>query len=1137
LTEVTHEALRAQLRPEPAAERRLVSVLFADLVGFTALSEDRDAEEVRDLLTRYFDTARRIIDRYGGTVEKFIGDAVMAVWGTPVAQEDDAERAVRAALDLVSAITTLGEQIGSSELRMRAGVVTGEAAVTVGAEGQGMVAGDLVNTASRVQSVAPRGAVFVGESTRRSSDASIAYEPAGSHELKGKAEPVELWRALRVVASRQGFLRAPGMEAPFVGRDREMHRIKEMFHSCAEEKRAHLLSVVGVGGIGKSRLSNELERYIDGLADVVWWHRGRCLSYGEGVTYWALAEMVRMRARIAEEEDPASATAKLTAVVEEHVADPEERRWIEPRLAHLLGLEERSARDREELFSAWRMFFERLAQTAPTVLVFEDLHWADASLLHFIEYLLEWSRSHPVFVITLARPELADRRADWGAGKRNFTSLFLEPLTRNDMDQLLQGLVPGLPDDLRTRIEDRAEGVPLYAVETVRMLLDRGLLEKAGDVYRTAGPIEFLDVPETLHALIAARLDGLSPQERRLIQHASVLGKSFTRVGLATLAGMTGGELEPVLDGLVRKEILGLQADPRSPERGQYGFLQALVQKVAYETLSRKERKGLHLAVADYLDSAWGSEDEEIVEVVASHYLDAYLNSPDAPDAVDIKTKARSKLMGAGERAESLAASAEALRYFDKAAELADDPVERARLLGRAGDMAQAAGHSPRAEELLSGAIELFEQNRLAAEAARLSGKLALVIWSLGRIDEALRLVEKSFEVLSQRKPDEAFARLAAYLAGLLHFHGESEAAGERVELALELAEDMWLPDVLSAGLNVKSLVLLNRGRRAEGLALLKYSAEIALENDVTQEALLAHLNLSSILANTDRIDEALEYGKAGLALARKVGNHYWEWSLLGNMGYALFRKGDWDGTIAILDELPDLAESPSARFAYGALCSCLPTIYLNRGQPTKIEGAIAHIEEGLDRDDVQEMSMYAFAAGVLARAEGRIDDALGLMEEAVAARSKLGVELESIREGMVASLELTFEAGRHDKARELLEQLDSRPRSEVMPYLRAHADRCRARLALADGDDGAAEESFRKAAGTFREAGNPFPLAVTLVEHGEWLEGRARASEAAPLFDEAATIFRRLEAAPWRERLARTEWGSSAAPDRVASA
>ena len=391
-----------------------MSILFADLVGFTPFAEERDSEDVRETLTRYFDLASDVITKYGGTVEKFIGDAVMAVWGAPTAQEDDAERSVRAALDLVDAVRGLGPGI-----QARAGILTGEAAVTLGATNQGMVAGDLVNTASRLQSVAEPGSVLVDEPTMRSSSAAIAFESAGERDMKGKSAPLPAWRAIRVVAERGGRGRSDALEAPFVGRDDEIRLLKELFHATGREKRVRLVSVMGAAGIGKSRLGWEFLKYVDGVLEPVWWHTGRSPSYGEGITFWALGEMVRRRAGLAADDDEATTRARIAETVIEHVPDEEERRWIEPALLALLGIGTESANS-EQLFAAWRTFFERMAETGLVAMVFEDLHWADSGTLDFIEHLLEWSRSSPIFIITLARTDLLERRAGVGCREAEF---------------------------------------------------------------------------------------------------------------------------------------------------------------------------------------------------------------------------------------------------------------------------------------------------------------------------------------------------------------------------------------------------------------------------------------------------------------------------------------------------------------------------------------------------------------------------------------------------------------------------------------------------------------------------------------------------------------------------------------------
>ncbi|HEY7941086.1 MAG TPA: adenylate/guanylate cyclase domain-containing protein, partial [Candidatus Limnocylindrales bacterium] len=649
------------------AERRLVSVLFADLVGFTPYAEKRDAEDVRDTLDRYFARASEVIGRYGGTVEKFIGDAVMAVWGAPTAHEDDAERAVRAALELIDTVRQLGPGI-----QARAGVITGEAAVTVGATSQGLVAGDIVNTASRLQGAAQPGTVLVGEATQRAAGKAIVFEAAGDQALKGKEAPVAAWRALRVVAERGGRNRSDTLEAPFVGRDDELRLLKDLFHATTREGRARLVSVIGPAGIGKTRLAWEFLKYVDGLVEPVWWHDGRSPAYGDGISFWALGEMVRGRAQLAEGDDETTTRAKIATLLAQHVPDEDERRWVEAALLTLLGVDAGAAS--EELFAAWRTFFERLAASAPVVLVFEDFHFADSGLLDFVDHLLEWGRNAPIYVLTLARPDLVDKRPEWGAGKRNFVALALDPLSPQAMRELLAGLVPGLPETAADAIVARADGIPLYAVETVRMLLARGLLAVVDGTYRPTGDLTKLDVPETLVALIASRLDALPAEERALIADAAVLGQSFTSEGLAAVSGASTGSLELRLRALVRRELLRLEANPRSPEHGNYSFVQALIREVAYGTLARPERKARHLAAARWFEALG---DDELAGALAGHYVAALRNSPEGPEADALATQARLTLRGAADRAGSLGSHAQELGFLEQALELAVDPADR----------------------------------------------------------------------------------------------------------------------------------------------------------------------------------------------------------------------------------------------------------------------------------------------------------------------------------------------------------------------------------------------------------------------------------------------------------------------------
>ncbi len=1113
-----------------SAERRHVTVLFADLVGFTGFSDQRDAEDVREVLSAYFEAARTVIVRYGGTVEKFIGDAVMAVWGAQSIQENDAELAVRAALELVDAVAVLGDQVGASGLRARAGVLTGEAAISVGAVGDGLVAGDLVNTASRVEAAAEPGTVYVGEGTRQATEAAIVYEDTGTHQLKGKAESVRLWRAERVAAGRGGALRATGLEPPFVGRDRELRLLKEYLHGTGEEGRARLLSIVGIGGVGKSRLGWEFFKYVDGLSEVVHWHRGRCLSYGEGVAFWALNEMVRMRAGIVENEPGETARLKLRAMVEEFVSDPEERRWVEPRLAHLVGLEERVAIDPRDLYAAWRFFFERLAAKHLTVLLFEDLQWADSGLLDFIEYLLEWSRNSPLLVLTLARPELNEKRPGWASGKRGVASLYLDPLSPESMDRLLEGMVPGLPEDLKTRIRDRAAGVPLYAVETVRMLLDRGLLVEEGGRYRAEGSLELLEVPESLHALIAARLDSLNPEERELLQDASVLGKSFTLGALRAISLLDEAAVVPALSGLINKELLAIQSDPRSPERGQYVFLQDLVRSVAYGTLARRDRKARHLAAATYLEGGW-NEEEEIAEVIASHLVEAYDADREAADAEEIRARARNALVKAGDHAASLAAAASAQHYYERALQLADD-ADRAELLALAGRMAWLQLKVPDARAHFEEAHALHRAAGRVGAAARVSVLLAGLDVHELRSDVALDRVEQAFAELSAQSvsglaAEADLAVVAAELGRRLFLTGGStDVALERVELALEIAERYGLWEQFCEAINTKGLIIGGRGRHAEALALLECALDRSLARKLHAAALRAYNNLAALSQESDLV-RAEQLATDGAALARLVGDRRSEITAIFGQTPILADLGRWDEVLRIeADSESGAAEDIAASDVPRELLYAV-WVHLWRGDveaARRLRNRLAFLFEHAN-PEYDDLSRAAEAA--LLRANGQDAEALTVLRRVLAGSGRSSDDVYITRWVLSEAAEAAFALDDRTAVDELAREVAGRFRRGLSPALDGQLSRLWGRLAAMEGRHSEVADHLREAADLFDAMHMPFWAAVARTEHGEWLVTQGRPDEAGDLLAHAAATFEELDAAPM---LARARGGRSAA-------
>ena len=1101
----------------PATELRHVSVLFCDLVGFTTFSEKRDAEEVREFLSGYFELARAVVARYGGVVEKFIGDAVMALWGAPVAKEDDAELAVRAGLELVSAVAAYGAGRYDAGLSARVGIVTGGAATTETPE-EGLVIGDRVNTAARIQSAAPPGCCYVDGTTRAASAAAIAYSDAGEHVLKGKAEPVHLYQATRVVAATAGSQRSGVLEAPFTGRDHELRLVKELFHASAERSSARLVLVSGVAGVGKSRLAWEFFKYIDGLADGVLWHAGRCLSYGEGVSYWALSEMVRARLQIGEEDPLGVVAERLTSGLERWIPDASDREFIFPRLAQLLGLSSAQSLAREELFLGWRLFFERLAEHMPVVMVVEDLQWADSGMVDFLDHLLDWSADHSIFLLVLTRPEGAEQ-AGLVLSRRNLTTLSLDPLSDQVIGELLDGLVADLPAAGRARIVERAEGIPLYAVETVRSLLDRGVLAKgADDLLHLVGELGELEVPPGLTALIASRLDALSPAERRVVKECAVLGESFPRQAIEAVSDAVAGELNEILPSLVRKEVLTVRADKLSPERGQYAFTQSLIRSVAYDMLTRAERKARHLATAAHMRHVFPDDGAEVIEVIAAHLHDAYRAAADDPDGKQLREQTKDAYVQAGDRAESVGAPVAAEAAYLTASELSADDEERTRLIEKSAEMAMRGGSEERA-------LDRFEQVAVAhlaadrvVDAARVAGWIATLYVMIGRSEQAVaRLSEALSSLDPDTAPPEVVAGLEERLGRALLFTGRSHEAAEPTERALTLAQHHELVETYANALQIKAYLYTGAGRVEEGILNLEASLEVARKHGLVQVESRVQNLLTDLYMIYDR-PGAEGHALAGLALARRQGARRNEANMVANLFYVLMLAGRWSEASSLADEvLESSAEAAVASLLHfrKAFLEAL------RGELASAKREFAYCESWKNAEDVQASAMYSSCEGALALAGGEHRKALDAATRAIEGTLAAGLPLahEAVRLSLPDAVDAAIALGDLESADRLLDLFANHPLGEIPQFLRAQVTRAKALLAGARGNDAGVEDDLIATETAFSSLGYPIWLARAQLDRAEWLARQGRLDESARLAEQAAAGFESVGAAPMLAR------------------
>ena len=883
-------------------ERKVITVLFADLVGFTSRAEKLDPEDVRALLSPYYARLRHELERHGGTVEKFIGDAVVALFGAPTAHEDDPERAVRAALAIREAIAELNEADPTLELEVRIAVNTGEALVALRARpelGEGMASGDVVNTAARLQAAAPVNGVLVGEATQRATGTVIEYRPAEPVEAKGKSQPVLAWEALGARA-RFGLDVDQRPRTRLIGREQELELLTRALERVRKDLSPQLVTLVGVPGIGKSRLIAELFQVVDADPDLILWRQGRSLPYGEGLSYWALAEIVKSQVGILETDSTETAEAHLRAVVGDAIDDPKEAAWIERHLRPLVGLDVALAEGtdrRAEAFAAWRRFLEALAEKTPIVLVFEDLHWADEGLLDFVDYLADWASGVALLIVGTARPELLARRAGWGGGKRNASTVTVSALAADETAQLLATLLDQvlLPAEIQSAVLQRTEGNPLFAEEYVRMLQDRGFLVQSGGGWKLEER-EQVPLPESVQGMIAARLDSLPLEDKDLVQNAAVLGKVFWNGALGALAGREAFLLEEQLHGLERKEFVRRERRSAVAGETQYAFLHLLLRDVAYAQIPRAERADKHARAAAWIESLSADRSEDRAEMLAHHYLEALaLVRATGGDESALREPARKALTEAGERAFALHAPAAAAGYLQAALDLMgpDDPG-RAGLLFTYVKTKWALGESEL--ELTQRVHDLAlasGQRELAAEAITL---LAQQHWLRGESDPANQLLADALALVADAPPSRTRAHVRVTMASRLWMSGRYEEGLKLCREGLAEAEALGDEEVTADALRGIGTSLASRGDEG-GLADLERSAELG---EKLSDPLMIHRalnNLANMHWHFGRIAEGARWLRIDRETQERFGltpeSSTMRW-IQGEEVFRLEQSGEW---------------------------------------------------------------------------------------------------------------------------------------------------------------------------------------------------------------------------------------------------
>ena len=1072
----------------PPEERRRVTVLFADLAGYTAMSERLDPEAVKEILDRSLIRLADEVKRLDGTVDKFIGDNLMALFGAPIAHEDDAERAVRCGLAMQAAMAEINADLDAFgvTLSLRVGINTGE--VLAGLVGEAYtVSGDAVNVAQRLQSAGRQGAVTVGERTFRLTRRAIAYAELEPLSVKGKAEPVAAWEALGPVRPQQAA-RPLRRETLFVGREDELALLETHNRRAEREQRVELVTIIGEPGVGKSRLFREFERRLVVAEQVPTVYEGRCLAYGSAVVYWALGEIVRAECGIGDGDSPEDAQHKLEQTLSRLLAaetdDTDELRARKVRLVgRLLGIDVSGDVDtdvdpaglRERFFSAVLAAVQAMGRRGPLVLCFEDIHWADAGMLDLIEYLAHWVRA-PVLIVCLARDQLIADRPGWGSGRRGGTILRLEPLREEESQQLVSGLLATRANgEMAQAVATRAGGNPLFAEEMVQRLLE----EKT---------VEVTDLPDTVHALLAARLDALPPFERRLVQHAAVVGRTFWK---AALRDVEGGDLDAGLMALEAKELIlldrtarGLGAEP------ELSFKHVLIRDVAYGTLPKAVRARKHFKVGRFIAERAGDRAEEFVALLAEHYGRAAALAIEArlpaEEAEQMSTAAREYSEAAGDATAALYSNLEAVAHYEAARGVTGDDRARARIDEKLGDVGLRLGRVDAALRSWADALAYCVQAGDAEAVARLHRKTGAGLWDKGDRGGAIEEYKAGINLLKEAPTSLELVRLYADAATLYMQTGDNMLAIYAAEKALRLAEQLGEVRAACRAHAIFGRVFGRMGDAENARVSLERSLALARDLD-RSETVLALSELGHHLELAEASHEASEQAfSEALSLADAIGDVPRQVELHFALAVQAVYAADWARVQELADSSAGLAEREGLA---GKLCLPAALRGFLSWRDGEFDKAASLFRESHAAAESAGWSEVAWAAllglAVVQRDRGEPAAAAATLAEAVQVCERTGLAAQGVQCESAIAVTLAMAGDREGAA--------SAARRAVDAVGRVHYPICRASAREAEGVaqvPPGGVQTLDDARALWEELGRPLDAARCELLAGEQLRG-----------------------------------------------